>query len=387
MPNRLSTPSYRHTLDSLIEGFQIIGHDFTYLYVNPAAAAQGRSTPEALEGRKMWEAYPGFEQTPFFAELTQCMADQTTRTVENLFTYADGSQRWFELRIEPVPSGAVIHSVDIHDRKIAQAELERLNAELERRVVERTKELEELNAELDAFAYSVSHDLRAPIRHVTGFAEILSDDAAHRLTAEDRECISRIVNAARRMDAMILALLGFSRLGRAPLDRQPVDLVALIDAARRDLEPDISGRPITWSVGELPRVVGDPALLQLALGNLLSNAIKYTRGCNPATITITGGVHRGEATVSIRDNGVGFDAGASAKLFGVFQRLHTESEFEGTGIGLANVRRIIARHGGRVWAEGQRGEGATFSFTLPVATDDTAVPVRPDRDRVAARSR
>ena len=360
--------SYRATLDSLLEGFQIIGRDFTYLYVNPAAARQGRSTPEALEGRKMWEAYPGFDQTPLFAELGRCMTERVAHAVENLFTFSDGSERWFELRVEPVPAGLCIHSVDIDDRKKAQAALHELNMELEQRVADRTRELEELNAELDAFAYGVSHDLRAPVRHVLGFAGALAEAAGPGLDPDSLDCLGRITSVANRMNTMIDALLAFSRLGRTPLQVQPVDLSSAVVAAWEDLEPECAGRNIVWDAAPLPTVPGDPALLRLALTNLLSNAIKYSRGRSPARISVGSAAADGtrEATIWVRDNGVGFDDAGASKLFGVFQRLHSEAEFEGTGIGLANVRRIVARHGGRVWAEGRRDEGATFYVALPL---------------------
>jgi len=365
---------YRETLDSLLEGFQIIGRDWTYLYVNPTAAMQGQSTPDALVGRRMWEVYPGFDESPLFAQLRLAMWEGASFAVENLFTYPDGTQRWFELRVQPVPEGLCIHSVDIDERKSAQAALERLNTELEARVAERTHELQQLNRELDEFTHSVSHDLRAPARHVAGFAEMLEADAAARLSPADHESIHRIVAASQRMTEMIDSLLAFARLGRNPVRRESVDLIQAVLDAQRDLAPDTGGRAVEWRVGRLPRVLGDPALLGLALGNLLSNALKYTRGRSPATIEIgsSPGEHAGEVVVWVRDNGVGFDPSQSVRLFRVFSRLHSDAEFEGTGVGLANVRRIVTRHGGRVWADARIGEGATFYVALPVSTDGTS---------------
>jgi PAS domain S-box-containing protein len=362
-------PWYRETLDSLLEGFQIVDREWRYVYVNPAAATQGRRTPEDLVGKKMWEAYPGIDQTPLFEHMRRCMADRTPVSLENLFVFPGGAQRWFELRIEPVPEGICIHSFDIQSRKEAQGSLERLNAELEARVATRTRELEELNTELEAFSYSISHDLRAPLRHVAGFAQVLAEDADARLVDEDKKSLDRITAATRRMNAMIDALLDFSRLGRAPLAKQPIALGEVVAEARSDIAPEEAGREVVWSVSDLPRVHADPTLLRLAFVNLFSNALKYTRGRSPARIAVGAQPSDGAGAliVWVRDNGVGFKASAAGKLFGVFQRLHRQSEFEGTGIGLANVRRIVARHGGRAWAESEEGAGATFYLSLPSA--------------------
>ena len=367
MPDEISDVHLRETLDGLLQGFQIIGFDWTYLYVNPVVAAQGRSTPTQLIGRTMWDAYPGIDQTPLFDHLRRCMTDRKPVSLENLFVFPNGDRRWFELRVEPVPEGICIHSVDVHSRKEAQAALEQLNAELEARVDARTRELENVNAELEAFSHSVSHDLRAPLRHVNSFATVLAEDAKERLTNEDRESLDRIMRATQRMTTMIDALLEFARLGRRPLQVQPVDLGDLVRAAQSDVAPDTHGREVVWSIPQLPRVHGDETLLRLAIVNLFSNALKYTRGRTPARIIVDAkhDERAGEFVFCVSDNGVGFDMRHADKLFGVFQRLHTEKEFDGTGIGLANVRRIVARHGGRTWAEGAVGTGATFYLSLP----------------------
>jgi PAS domain S-box-containing protein len=368
---------YRSTLDNLLEGFQIIGRDWTYLYVNPAAAEQGRSTPDALIGRKMWEAYPGIDQAPFFATLRECMSARTAASLENLFTYPDGRERWFEIHVEPVPEGICIQSFDIQVRKDSQTALERFNAELEARVSARTRDLQELNEELEAFAFSVSHDLRAPLRHIHGHAEMLGMLATEKLNDEEQDCLVRIGRATKRMTTMIDDLLNFSRLGRAALDKQPLALAETVHAARADLAPELEGREVKWTVGSLPEVLGDPALVRLAMVNILSNAIKYTRGKSPAQISIGAERHAGtgEHVIWIRDNGVGFDMRSADRLFGVFQRLHRDSDFEGTGIGLANVRRIISRHGGRTWAEAVIDQGATFYVSFPPRATGEKTPM------------
>jgi light-regulated signal transduction histidine kinase (bacteriophytochrome) len=238
-------------------------------------------------------------------------------------------------------------------------------------VAARTLQLEAVNAELEAFAFSVSHDLATPLRHVIGFADLLVQDAGDRLGEEDRDSLVRITRAAERMNGMIAQLLDFSRLGRSILAKEPVNLGDIVQLARSDLEPDLVGREVEWSVTALPDVDADPALMRLVMVNLLSNALKFTRGRTPAQISI--GTRRepetGEVVVWVRDNGAGFDMRNSSRLFGVFQRWHSETQFEGTGIGLANVRRIVARHGGRVWADALVDGGATFYVALPAESD------------------
>jgi signal transduction histidine kinase len=245
------------------------------------------------------------------------------------------------------------------------AHIRQMNEDLERRVQERTIELTEANEELDAFSYSVSHDLRAPLRHMSGFAAILSQHPTVAQTPDLQKPLDTISNAATQMGRMVDDLLAFSRMARQPLSLQTIAFDPLVKSALHDLEPDTTGRQIEWKVALLPEVRGDLATLRLVWLNLLGNAIKYTRQRSPAVIEI--GCHPGEREwiFFVRDNGAGFDMRYAENLFGVFQRLHHEDEFEGTGVGLAHVRRIIHRHGGRVWAEGESGRGATFYFALP----------------------
>jgi signal transduction histidine kinase len=244
----------------------------------------------------------------------------------------------------------------------------RVYQELELRVQQRTAQLEAANQELDAFSYSVSHDLRAPLRHIRGFAGLLQEDAASALGDAGRGHVERIMSAAARMSQLIDDLLAFARLGRAPLAKQPVALEALLLDAQRDVMTDAGDRLIDWHIDAAAVVVSaDAALLRQVLLNLLSNAVKYTRGRSPAQIEVRAQIDaaRGEVVVAVRDNGAGFDPRYADRLFGVFQRLHSSDEFEGVGVGLANVRRIVHRHGGRTWAEGAKNQGATFWFTLP----------------------
>ena len=253
----------------------------------------------------------------------------------------------------------------IADRHRAQRELMDLNDELDRRVKERTAQLDAANKELEAFSYSVAHDLRGPLQQLSGFVELLHKREAEFLHEEGVKYLEHINSSVWGMSRLIDDLLDFSRAERVALQKNVVSLEELVNEIRHDLRHLTDGREIVWKLGVLPPVYADRAILRVAIVNLLSNAIKFSRGRAPAEIEIGGAVQDDGVVAFVRDNGVGFDMQQADKLFGVFQRLHPKYEFEGHGIGLANVQRIIQRHGGRTWAEGCVGGGATFWFFLP----------------------
>ncbi|OFX52638.1 MAG: hypothetical protein A2066_17910 [Bacteroidetes bacterium GWB2_41_8] len=313
------------------------------------------------------------ELADFFRENDlKAIAAGKSVTNEEWVNYADdGHRALLETTKTPMfDSNGILLGVlgighDITERKRAEEEIVKLNESLEHRVIERTAELEVANKELEAFSYSVSHDLRAPLRHISGFTDMLLKDAHDKLTEKSQHYLDVINSSAQIMGVMVDDLLSFSRTGRAELKKTTFDMGQVVNEAFEQVIFSVANRNISWNISTLPQVFGDNNLLRLVWVNLLENAVKYTRTREKAVIDIDCKNEMDEFVFSIRDNGVGFDMQYATKLFGVFQRLHSTAEFEGTGIGLANVRRIVLRHGGRVWADAKLDQGATFYFTLP----------------------
>jgi len=342
------------------------------LWTNPSFTALTGYSPQEVLGQNPRILKSGEQGTEFYQHLWSTILRGDTWQGEFTNRRKDGTLYHDEHTIAPVRSagGDITHFVaimqDVTARKQAEAEIRKLNQELEHRVRQRTAQLEGANRELEAFSYSVSHDLSAPLRHIAGFVKLLREDLGTTLTGDPAHCLQQIEGSARRMRQLIDDLLAFSRTARMEMALASLALAPLVDQVLNDLQSELAGRSITWKKENLPDVVADPELLRQVLVNLLSNAIKYTRPRDLAVIEIGQGESTpAETVVFVRDNGVGFDMRYVHKLFRVFQRLHFSEDFEGTGIGLANVQRIIARHGGRTWAEGKVNSGATFYFSLP----------------------
>jgi PAS domain S-box-containing protein len=373
---RTSERKFRETVEYLDEGYFSTSLDGAFLDYNPALLRILGLPPDADLGGRTSEGFwwePG-DREQWIEHLRQ--SEHVLEYVADMRT-SDDERRTVVLSAHLIrdPAGEPVRmdgsATDITGLRRAQLEIELLNATLEQRVTERTAELDAANKELEAFAYSVSHDLRAPLRHVSGFSSLLAERSAEGLDEKGRHYVDVIIRSVNEMGRLIDDLLQFSRTGRVELTIEPVDMDVVVQEALAPLSDETDHREIDWSIEPLPPADADRALIRQVWVNLLGNAVKYTRGASPARISVTGKSVDGEVVYRVRDNGVGFDMQYAHKLFGVFQRLHDSSEFEGTGIGLANVHRIVTRLHGRVWAEGEPGTGATFSFSLPVRKETT----------------
>jgi len=350
----------------------VLGFDGFLKTINPAWKWTLGLPNDDLLSRPLIELVHPDDQSATDAEIEKLKTGSETIYFENRLRAKDNTWRWFAWSAAAALPQKVIYGTgrDITERKLAQEKIEKLNENLQLYA----RQLEESNKELEAFSYSVSHDLRAPLRHIDGFVKMLVKQSGPQLDDRGKRYLDIIADSAQRMGALIDDLLVFSRMSRAELRCSRVSTDSLVHEAVEGLQIEINGRQISWKIDALPEVDADPAMLQQVWVNLISNAVKYTRPRDSARIEIgCEDSGNGEYIFFVHDNGVGFDMQYAHKLFGVFQRLHRAEEFEGTGIGLANVSRIVHRHGGRVWAEGKPDAGATFYFSLPKSSTETKV--------------
>jgi signal transduction histidine kinase len=368
---RESEARFRSLFENMLEGFaycRILREpgrplDFIYLHVNNAF--ERLTGLKNVVGRKVSEVIPGIQDTDT-GLLEAYGRVAATGQSEKIEVYVEALKMWFSISVYcPLPEHFVAVFDVISARKEAEESVRQINLQLEEHVRQRTAQLEAANHELEAFAYSVSHDLRAPLRAIDGFTRILVDDYGSRLDEEGLRLTGVIRRQTARMGKLIDDLLAFSRVGRVEAQPAEIDMTSLAQAVFEECVDGAKDRKIRFKLDPLLPTRGDPSLIRQLLTNLLSNAVKYTGPRPEAEIELGSRVEGNQNVYWVKDNGVGFNPKYAGKLFGIFQRLHSDEEFEGTGVGLALVRRIVGRHGGRAWAEGKLHEGAVFYFALP----------------------
>ncbi len=351
--------------DNMIEGVQIVDREYRYLYVNDAVAAHGKSTRQALLGMRMEDAYPGIEKTVVFSRIRSCIEEKRFHHMVNEFKFPDGSTGYFQLRIQPIPEGALILSFDVTEQRRAELAMEDLNRELEARVQERTAALKRSNEELLHFAYVASHDLKEPLRTVASFVQLIEQRYGPRLDEKGLRYIRFAVDATRRMEVLITSLLELSHIETSSQAFVRIETAEAVRLAMENLAERIAAEEAEVVVGELPAVVGDPTQMTRLFQNLLGNAIKFRRPDVRPRIEISAREEGDWWSFLVADNGIGVAEQDRDRIFQMFQRLHSRADYPGSGIGLAICRKIVERHGGRIRVEPTPGQGATFVFTLP----------------------
>jgi PAS domain S-box-containing protein len=362
----------------------IAGFDGYFKKLNPAWEVVLGFSLEELMSKPYADFLHPEDREVTRSEAGKLAAGQITKAFQNRYQCKDGSYKWLSWNSYPIPAAQLIYGSarDITEHKKAEGQIRDLNVTLEHRVVE----LDATNRELEAFTYSVSHDLRAPLRRIDGFSQLLMEDYSAALPEDARRYLSRVREGTLHMGNLVDDLLNLARIGRKELNRQVTGLDSVVAEIISEQKRETEGREIEWRIQALPFSDCDPALLKVVMTNLISNAVKYTRPRQRAVIEIGTVEQDGGLVIFVRDNGVGFSMKYADKLFGVFQRLHRVEDFEGTGVGLATVQRIVHKHGGRIWAEAEIDKGATFYFTLAaVAQAQSSTSSESQKEAYAAR--
>jgi PAS domain S-box-containing protein len=372
------TPELDYFFTMSVDLLCISGFDGYFKHLNPAWENTLGFSTEELMSRPFVEFVHPEDREKTLLRRERLASGTDTQYFENRYRCKDGSYRALAWRSAGMPERKLIYGAarDVTDRREQEAELRRLNEAL----AHRTAELEFVNNELESFTYSVSHDLRAPLRHIDGFSKLLADEHASELSQDAREFLGYIRESTHEMSQLVDDLLNLARIGRKPLEMRPTALSGVMTEVITGLQSANPGRAIEWNIEPLPFVMCDPSLMKQVFANLLSNAVKYTRQKDVAIVDVGTASIGDECVIFVRDNGVGFDMKHHNKLFGVFQRLHRQEDFEGTGVGLAIVQRIVHKHGGRIWAQAEVNRGATFFLTLNEAPPEQQLTHTSERE-------